>query len=470
MLLVLTTIGISADYGVYTERPNFYIQFGTDNYQFFILDSGDEVSLNQIYPKDKYTTNSRIVLPEEVTYEDKTYRLVEIEPEAFQRNTWLWDLVYPSTLRKVGKRSFYGSNLRSFKPNGESNLKIIDDSAFATNTIWDIDLGNKIEKIGNSAFQGFNFISVKIPDSVTSLGQYAFASNKLKSITIGNGLTYICGEAFSKNPVLQTVVIGKNVKTIDHNAFKGCNLQNLTIPDNVQVIGEGAFAENEYLTSVKFPSALENIPDNCFSGCKTIMELNIPASVKTIGTGAFHMCTGLNYLYFEENSQLTSIGHAAFSGSAISQLKMPDTVEEIGNGAFQFNTSLVSVYLSSHMKSIGKLAFAYCDEIRDITCYAMTPPAAFVDCFQPDVYDNARLWVDKDASKLYKRDEVWRLFINMEGVEGASIDEIDVDTATAPILYNLSGHRLSDAEAANPTRGIYIEKRGKTARKILVTE
>lgn len=469
LISVLLTMTASAA-GLDTNRPYFTQTVGSERYCFYILDSGDEVSINSISSTLPYVTTERVVLPEEVTNEGKTYKVVEIEPEACSDNNWIWDLVYPSTLRKVGKKSFWHSELRSFKPQGESNLKEIDDMAFAASKVWDIDLGNKIEKIGNKAFAGFQFKYVRIPNSVTTLGQEAFSGNIVEDVTIGDGLTYICGGAFSNNPALRNVNIGKSVKTIDYNAFKGCNLQELVIPDNVKTLGEDAFAGNKYLKSVKLSSSLENIPNGCFSECGYISDLKIPANVTAIGTGAFYLCTGLVKLEFEEGSRLTSIGVNAFAGNRLAQLKMPDTVEEIGTSAFLGSGSLVSVHFSSGLKTIGYRAFSACKEIRDVTCYAAAPPVTTVDCFETNVYDNARLWVDEDALKLFKRDEVWRLFRNIEGVEGASIEAIGVDSETSPVLYDLSGRRLGDAEAADPSRGIYIEKSGKRTRKIIVTK
>ena len=70
-----------------------------------------------------------------------------------------------------------------------------------------------------------------IPDSVTSIGSWAFKGCKgLTSVTIGNGVT-----------------------SIGYSAFEGCTgLTSVTIPDSVTSIGNGAFYGCTGLTSIAF--------------------------------------------------------------------------------------------------------------------------------------------------------------------------------------------------------------------------
>lgn len=90
-----------------------------------------------------------------------------------------------------------------------------------------------------------------IPDSVTSIGSYAFCvCENLKSITIPD-----------------------SVKSIGNEAFSSCtNLDNLILPDSVTSIGEGAFFLCEKLSEIKLPDNLISIGNNAFGGCNSLKK------------------------------------------------------------------------------------------------------------------------------------------------------------------------------------------------------
>jgi hypothetical protein len=99
--------------------------------------------------------------------------------------------------------------------------------------------------------------SVTIPNSVTSIGQYAFSGcASLASVTIGNGVTSLNGFDFQNNTNLTSVTIGNGVTSIGSSAFAGCtSLASITIPASVTSIGDGAFVSTK-LTSVTFEGTI----------------------------------------------------------------------------------------------------------------------------------------------------------------------------------------------------------------------
>ena len=93
--------------------------------------------------------------------------------------------------------------------------------------------------------KGLGITSVIIPNTVTSIGIRAFASNKLTSVTIPSSVTSIGKSAFSSNQ-LTNIIIPSSVKTIGDGAFAGCQLTSVTIPDSVTSIGNGAFNKESF--------------------------------------------------------------------------------------------------------------------------------------------------------------------------------------------------------------------------------
>ena len=82
-----------------------------------------------------------------------------------------------------------------------------------------VDIGSSAAYIGNQAFQSNSLTSVTIPNSVTSIGSFAFAYNaSLASVTIGNSVTSIGDYAFS-SAALTSVTIPNSVTSIGFYTF-----------------------------------------------------------------------------------------------------------------------------------------------------------------------------------------------------------------------------------------------------------
>lgn len=103
-----------------------------------------------------------------------------------------------------------------------------------------VDIGTSATNIGNYAFDTNQLTSVTIPNSVTSIGEYAFGNNPLQSVTISDSVTTIGNQAFQACP-LDSVTIGNSVETIGDFCFMNHSLTSLTIPGSVTSIGSGAF-------------------------------------------------------------------------------------------------------------------------------------------------------------------------------------------------------------------------------------
>jgi hypothetical protein len=140
----------------------------------------------------------------------------------------------------------------------------IGDDAFAGNRLTNVTIGNNVMYIGERAFVHNQLTSVTIPDSVTHIGERAFLNNQLTSVTIGNGVTHIGNSAFSNNQ-LTSVTIPNSVTHIGISAFRSNQLTSVTIPDSVTHIGRSAFSNNQ-LTSITIPDSVIEIAGDAFWG------------------------------------------------------------------------------------------------------------------------------------------------------------------------------------------------------------
>ena len=182
--------------------------------------------------------------------------------------------------------------------------------------------------IASDAFRGCDSLtSIKIPDSVTSIGDEAFSwCTSLMSITIGNSVTSIGDDAFSWCASLTSITIPNSVTSIGDDAFYDCDsLTSITIPDSVTSIGDLAFSDCDSLTSITIPNSVTSIGDYAFRSCDSLTSITIPDSVTSIGDYAFWNCSSLTSVTFENpNGWWYSSSSTATGGTSLSSSNLAD--------------------------------------------------------------------------------------------------------------------------------------------------
>ena len=199
--------------------------------------------------------------------------------------------VIPNSVRSIGDCAFYGcSGLTKLTlPN---SVRSIGDGAFSgCSGLTELTLPNSVTRIGDCAFYGCSGLTELIlPNSVRSIGDIAFTyCSGLEKITVESGNS--CYDSRDNcNSIIDTEfntlivgcknsVIPNSVTSIGYYAFYGCSgLTELTLPDSVASIGDGAFICCSGLSKI---TSLAEIPPVCGSGVfdrvnKTNCELIVP--------------------------------------------------------------------------------------------------------------------------------------------------------------------------------------------------
>ena len=134
-------------------------------------------------------------------------------------------------------------------------------------------------------------------------------------------------------------------------------IRKVIIDYGVTSIGENAFGENKdnTLLSVEIPSSVKTIGRAAFLECKRLSSIWIPYSVKTIGEDAFFKCESLSSINIP--SSVTSIEDGAFLATGITSIVIPNSVRSIGEAAFAECINLKNISISESVISIGDDAF-----------------------------------------------------------------------------------------------------------------
>jgi hypothetical protein len=155
--------------------------------------------------------------------------------------------------------------------------------------------------IDSNAFDGCpNLVSITLPVSVQSIGQYAFRlCTGLTSIILPENVTTIGQYAFSQCSNLDSIIIPESVTTIGQYAFSQCsNLTEIIIPEGVTRIEPYTFNRCTKLTSIILPESLDSIGNNAFAS-GVFVNITIPANVTKIEAEVFDWCSDLRSVTFE---------------------------------------------------------------------------------------------------------------------------------------------------------------------------
>jgi len=285
---------------------------------------------------------------------------------------------------------------------GTYNIKEIGGgtNAICGTIFGSLALFEGIEKINANALKNNGRISsIIIPNSVTSIGDYAFSHDSSVMPIFGDNpsFTIIGKHAFEYCYGLTAILIPNTVLTIDDYAFYNCpSLASVTIESNSTqtLIGSYAFSNCFALTSILIPDTVVTISDYAFNSCSGLLTVTltessslttigeyafetcyvltgiyIPSTVTSIGDFAFNTCPGLLAVTFEDNSSLTSIGENAFeSCSQLASFTLPDTVTTISASAFDGCSAIetFTIGTGSALTTIGNSAFDGCSMVSEI--------------------------------------------------------------------------------------------------------
>ena len=316
---------------------------------------------------------NNITMPDSIT---------RIGDGAFAFCTGLKNMTIPDSVISVGMNPFAACGFRidMIVSPDHPILSVIDGVLFSKNDArlihYPLIKSDKeyvvpwgIKSIDEYAFYRSLYLQrVAIPDTVTSIGGFAFAEcQKLIDVTIPDSVKDMGKYAFYYAQELTNVTIPKGVTCIEEYTFSECkSLKSITIPDGITSIGESAFSGCHSLTNLMIPEGITIINRYTFEECYRLKSIVIPDGVTSIGRCAFFMCSDLTSVIIPDS--VTSIDGFAFSKCyALASLKIPGSVISMDEDTFRFSNNITLMvprggYAEQFCKE-NELSFMYDDEL-----------------------------------------------------------------------------------------------------------
>ena len=299
------------------------------------------------------------------------------------------------------------------------------------------DASNYEVAISGYSYSGSIGVELRLPTQIQEEGQ-----------TQAYTVVGVNGDVFANCPYISGVTFGSTYRFVGAEAFMGCPLTTISFNHN---------------------GAMRTLNDRAFYRCKQLVNVTIPASVTSIGTGVFADCTALNAITVVNGNQkycaiggvlytmskdvlvqwpaaltvgnsidgsctigsaecpVRVIGDKAFEGCIYLNkiTDMYETVTTIGEQAFYNCSNLYEVKIPSTVVTIGRQAFYGCAAGLTIKCDKNSAAENYAknNGISTSVTCRVRFY---DGSSLVKTEEV---------TAGGS--------ASAPVLNERSGYTLT---------------------------
>ena len=297
-----------------------------------------------------------------------------------------------NTISPFTYQNYYGDEISKQRPesifvNFEGGVSKVSDYLFnGVTPIKSVTFKDNINltEIGSHAFDGTSLTFLTLPDTVETLGEYAFGNiNTLNSVNIPEKLT-TADRAFAGSKKLNELRNKIEGIRIPDGMFENTGLTTFIVPSGIKEIGKYAFRNNKSIAisfdgpqegfkDVILPVGLTKIDSRAFESTD-IGYYDIPDTVSEIGDGAFRFNPNLKSIKLP--SELKALKGYLFEGNkGMKLLVIPDKVESIDTNAFVNMEGLENVYIPASVTNIGENLIANKDKVTfhvEVGSYAET--------------------------------------------------------------------------------------------------
>lgn len=328
-------------------------------------------------------------IPETIQVGYNEYTVTAIADNALWFKDKLLSVSLPKSLKTIGARAFYYcSGLTSIKIG--DGLEGIGEEVFAfcssLNQIYINDLkqwcmidfasasSNPLSNAHHLYLDKKEIKELVIPEGIEAIKQYSFYGGaNITTLVMNSGIKEINRNAFSFCTSLTNVRFPETLVSIGSYAFESTNIEELDIPNGITTINENTFFNCSKLEKIKLPESLQLIKNSAFSECSGLRNVTIPANVELIQNNAFRWSTDESVDFFMNPEYPPLAYENSFPSN--SKFYVPDGSIEPYQNVVPWNNYELHTFSSSGPEKCALPVITYKNETLSFS--SETPDAVF---------------------------------------------------------------------------------------------
>lgn len=265
-----------------------------------------------------------------------------------------------------------------------------------------------------------SLVRIKLPDSITTIKEYAFKNTGLSELILPDIVTLEEG-CFYGSKIKKVVIESPAITELSNYTFFSCTqLETIRLSPTIVVIGSFCFSNCLLLSTINLEN-IYTINNSCFENCTVLKDISLK-SINTIRTRAFYSCSIYSILFssglkriepysFASSSELVSAdfsytslkiipSHCFENCVNLKAVRLPPTIKTLSDFSF-YNTGLTSIDCLG-AKFIGVSAFQL-SPITSIVCNQVT--TLLPSCFEKtnlDVVDFSSVYIESVPDSAFK--------------------------------------------------------------------
>ncbi len=317
----------------------------------------------------------------------------------------------------------------------EDGITHLGDRVFAYNYLLDeVTLPESLVSFGEQVFTSSSNLSAFHGKFASEDGHLlvkdgeiiAAALSGVTEFVIPGAVRSIAPYAFSNMDSLLKLTLEEGVETVGDFAFSFCDsLQEITLPESLTSLGQQVFRSDHNIRQFRGKFASANgqflVVDGTLMAVAASEQVHctVPDGVTKIGDYLFYS-SGLQTITLPEG--VTEIGASAFSYCGnLTGVNLPSTLRIIGTHAFWGcqNEGFTEFTIPAGVTTVGYEIISYCDYLRKITVLPATPPAFADDYWCPlgNGLDKSTIYVPAASLEAYTTTWGWNHQSNYQAIQ-----------------------------------------------------
>lgn len=213
-----------------------------------------------------------------------------------------------------------------------------------------------------------------IPDTVESIGKWAFYKTAIEEIIIPSSVFEIQNGAFANCAKLKSVVLSEGLMYIYAWAFANCiKLKSVTFPESLEMISNEVFIGCRKLETLHIPPRVEHVDSYLTSGCHNLQTITVDPD-----NPVYDSRENCNAIIISSSNTLqigcaatripegvVKIACGAFASlDGLEDIVIPESVLDIEELAFHGNSNLEEVVICGPLKHLRQSAFSACESLK----------------------------------------------------------------------------------------------------------